>query len=326
MLKIDVHCHLSSEGLAEAISKYTPYSLLVDHENRTLNTALAEKMVLLNEDERITEMDQLGIDINVISVGAYILFSEQQLSASPEIRLNISQVINDYLATICRQYPKRFMAFADIPLTLGEPAIEEMTRSLDDLHLHGIALVTNYFGKYLDAPEFAPFFTEANRLKVTALVHPFNPPSLAPALKELDMYRVIGFPADTTLTFCRMVYSGFFEKYPNVNFILSHVGGAIPFLWPRIDITYRKRTFGCKDLPHPPTHYLKKCYYDTALTDTQSLMLAYQRVGNHILLGTDYAFGQELVTHALAQVEGMPIQATEKSRILGENALKLLWK
>ncbi len=324
MLKVDTHCHLSSEGLANAISQYTPYRLVVDRKNKTLNTALAEKMNLLNEDERIAEMDELGIDINVISVGAYILFSEQQLTASPRIRLNISQVINDYLASICQRYPQRFMAFADIPLTLGEPAIKEMIRSRDDLHLQGIGLVTNFFGKYLDAPEFTPFFEEANRRKVTALVHPFNPPSLQPALRDLDMYRVIGFPADTTLTFCRMAYSGFLEKYPNINFILSHVGGTIPFLWPRIDITYRKRTFGGNDLPHPPTHYLEKCYYDTALTDTKSLMLAYARLGDHMVLGTDYAFGKELVTHTLAVVEGMDVPDAVKSKIFGETALSLL--
>jgi len=73
-MKIDTHCHLSSEGLAQAISQHTPYSLGIDRKNRILSTALAEKMLLLNEDERIEEMDELGVDVNVLSVGTYILF------------------------------------------------------------------------------------------------------------------------------------------------------------------------------------------------------------------------------------------------------------
>jgi hypothetical protein len=68
-MKIDTHCHLSSEGLAQAISRYTPFNFVIDRKNKILNTALAEKMPLLNEDERIAEMDEMGIDVNVLSVG-----------------------------------------------------------------------------------------------------------------------------------------------------------------------------------------------------------------------------------------------------------------
>jgi len=317
-LKIDVHCHLSSEGLARAISKDTPFDLVIDRKNKILSTALAEKMLLLNEDERIEEMDAAGIDANVVSVGTYILFSEQQLHESPGIRLKISQVVNDYLASICQRYPRRLAAFADIPLTLGDEAIKEMARSLDELHLPGIGLVTSFDGKYLDAPEFSPFFNEANRRKAVLFVHPFNPPSTPPGLMEMEMYRVVGFTSETSLTFCRMAYSGFLEKYPDITFILSHVGGAIPFLWPRIDYTYSG------SLAHPPTHYLKRCYYDTALSDSESLMLAYRRVGDHLIFGTDYPFGREFINRTLVSVEGMDISGEVRNRIMGENAASLL--
>jgi predicted TIM-barrel fold metal-dependent hydrolase len=316
-MKIDTHCHLSSEGLAQAISRYTPYNFVIDRKNKILSTALAEKMPLLNEDERIEEMNEMGIDVNVLSVGTYILFSEQQLKKSAQIRLTISQVVNDYLASICQRYSRRFMAFADIPLTLGDKAIEEMTRSLDELHLHGIGLVTSFDGKYLDAPEFKSFFTEANRRKAIIFVHPFNPPATRQALMELEMYRVVGFPCETTLTFCRMAYSGFIEQYPDIIFILSHVGGTIPFLWPRIDYTYPGGS------SNPPTHYLKRYYYDTALSDTDSLMLAYKRVGDHLILGTDYPFKKEHIKRTLDSIEGMNVSDEVKRKILGGNAVSL---
>ncbi len=319
-MKIDTHCHLSSEGLARAISRYTPYNIVIDRKNKILSTALAEKMLLLNEDERIEEMGAMGIDVNVISVGTYILFSEQQLKKSAQIRLTISQVVNDYLASICQRYPQRFMAFADIPLTLGDKAIKEMTRSLDELHLHGIGLVTSFDGKYLDAPEFKSFFKEANWRKTVIFVHPFNPPTAQQALMELEMYRVVGFPCETTLTFCRMAYSGFIEQYPDITFILSHVGGTIPFLWPRIDYTYPGGSV------NPPTHYLKRYYYDTALSDTESLMLAFKRVGDHLIFGTDYPFKKEHINRTLASIEGMDVSDEVKRKILGGNALALFHK
>ena len=319
-MKVDTHCHLSSEGLAQAISRYTPYSLGIDRKNKILSTALAEKMLLLNEDERIEEMDEMGINVNVLSVGTYILFSEQQLKESVQTRLTISQVVNDYLASICQRYSQRLMAFADIPLTLGDEGIKEMVRSLGELHLQGIGLVTSYDGKYLDAPEFQPFFEEANQRKVVAFVHPFNPRATSPALMEMEMYRVVGFPCETTLACCRLAYSGFIEKYPDITLIFSHVGGTVPFLWPRIDYTYQG------DLPHPPTHYLKRYYYDTALSDTRSLMLAYQRVGDHLVFGTDYPFKKEHVTRTLATIDGMDVPSAIKQKILAGNALSLFSK
>jgi aminocarboxymuconate-semialdehyde decarboxylase len=316
-MKIDVHCHLSSEGLTQAISKYTPYHIEIDRKNRILSTAYTEKMLLLNEDERIEEMDATGVDINVISVGTYVLFSEQQLKKSAETRLTISKVVNDYLAKICQQHPRRFMGFADIPLTLGDTAIKEMERCLDDLHLNGLGLVTSFDGKYLDAPEFKDFFKEANKRKAVITVHPFNPLDISQGLMEMDMSRVVGFPCETTLTFCRLAYSGFIEQYPDITFILSHVGGTIPFLWPRINYTFRG------NLGKPPTDYLKKYYYDTALSDTASLMLAFQRVGDHLMFGTDYPFKTEFVTRTLDSIEGMNVSDEVKKKIKGGNALSL---
>ncbi len=269
------------------------------------------------------DMDTWGIDANVVSVGTYTLFTEQQLSSSKQTRLKLSQVINDYLASICQRYAKRLMAFADISLPLGDKAIEEMIRSLDDLHLHGIGLITSFNGKYLDSNEFKTFFEEANRRKVVIFVHPFLSPS-SQGLMEMDMYRVVGFPAETSTAFCRMAYSGFIEKYPNITFILSHVGGAIPFLWPRIDLTYESYSGGKGELSQPPTHYLKRYYYDTALSDTESLMLAFRRVGDHLMLGTDYPFSKKHVARTVSVIEAMDVSDEVKNKILGGNALALL--
>jgi predicted TIM-barrel fold metal-dependent hydrolase len=321
-MKIDTHCHLSSEGLAQTISKHTPYQLYIDRDKHTMGTAQGVNMTLLNEDERICDMDEWGIDANVISVGTYTLFTEEQLSPR-QMRLKLSQVVNDYLASICQRYPKRLMAFADISLPLGDDAIKEMIRSLNELHLEGIGLLTSFDGKYLDSPEFKTFFEEANRLKATIFVHPFLTPS-SQGLMEMDMYRVVGFPAETSTTFCRMAYSGFIEKYPHITFILSHVGGAIPFLWQRINTTYESYSGNDGSLSHPPTDYLKRCYYDTALSDTESLMLAFKRIGDHLMLGTDYPFSKKHVTRTLSVINAMDVSDEIKNKIFGGNALSLL--
>lgn len=316
---IDTHCHLSSPGLAQAIAEQTPYRLRVDRDNKVISTILGRQVPVLTEEERIAQMDAAGIHAQVMSVGIFNLFSREQLSASHQVRMAISQVVNDYLASICRHYPRRFMGYADIPLSLGDEATREMIRSIDNLHLHGICLLTNHEGKYLDDPEFRSFFEEANRRGVVIFVHPAHPPSRQ-GFMDLEMYALVGYPCETTLAFCRLAYSGFLERFSKITFIMSHVGGAIPFLWHRIDNTCKEK------LPEPPTSYLRRCYYDTALSDTESLMLAFKRVGDHLMLGTDNPYNRREMSHNIASIEDMDVPDETKIKILGGNALNLLYK
>src|SRR6185312_2864710 len=59
---------------------------------------------------RIKEMDEAGIDIQVLSHGAP---STQKLAA--DVAPTLTAQVNDRLAKICRSNPKRFAAFAALP-------------------------------------------------------------------------------------------------------------------------------------------------------------------------------------------------------------------
>ena len=318
-MKIDTHSHLFSPGLAQEVAKYTPYNMRIDRDKGMISTFLGLQLPILTEEERIAEMEKMGIDAQIISVRTAALLSWEELSASLPLRLTISQIINDYLASVCQRYSDRFMAYADISLSLGDEATKEMIRSLDDLHLHGVSLLTNYDGRYLDAPEFQSFFEEANRRGVVIFVHPTYPPGKQ-GLMDWRLYAAVGFPYETTLTFTRMAFSGFLERFPYITFIMSHLGGAIPFLWQRICRP------GRVSLPEPVPNYLKRCYYDTAISDTESLMLAYYRVGDHLMLGTDHPFIKGDVSRTVAAIEAMDVPVETKAKILGGNALTLLRK
>ncbi|MBI4642090.1 MAG: amidohydrolase [Candidatus Tectomicrobia bacterium] len=329
-MKIDVHCHLSSPGFAEAIAKKTPYSFRVDREKGIMTTFLGVNLPLNTEEERITHMDRLGIDTQVISVGTVALLSGQESSCSLRNRMALSEAINDYLASICQQYPDRFMAFADIPLSLKDvdAATHEMIRSTDGLGLNGISLLTNYDDRHLDAPELQPFFEEANRRRLVILLHPKHPLGEMEALRDYSMYALVGFPYETTLTVARMVYSGLIERFSKITFILSHAGGTIPFLWSRIDWGYSVDLPGCrKYLQRLPSDYLRHFYYDTASADPKSLMLTYERVGDHLIFGTDHPHGRGPdIQRTVEAIEAMDVPATTKARIFGDNAVALLRK
>jgi aminocarboxymuconate-semialdehyde decarboxylase len=254
------------------------------------------------------------------------LIPKDALAGPVELRADLSRVINDHLVDLTKQYPHAFSAYADIPLTPRDvlPAIKELERIHGTGGLVGALIQTNYEGAYLDDVRFAPFFERAHELDVKLFLHPTLPYGLDPLL-DYHLYMIVGFPYDTTLTVARMVYSGFFARYPNLKVITSHCGGTIPFLWWRLGLGYRENRHGCRDhLDRDPEYYLKRLYYDTALSDTSQLMETYQRVGDRIVLGTDYPFENEGTSRTLRAIASMDVDEETKNGILFGTLKKVL--
>ncbi|MBI4187994.1 MAG: amidohydrolase [Chloroflexi bacterium] len=312
---VDVHYHVISPNLSKKIDSASPVRDILKREQ------------MVTEEEQLEIAEKGGVDALWFSFRTppYYVGVKQIPPSSPHC-LTIARAANDYLASVCQRYPGRYMAFADIPLAHGDAAIVEMRRALKDLGLHGICLQTNYEGKSLDAPEFRTFFEEANRLKAVIHLHPIDPRADEEALRDYFMQVILGFPYETTLTMVRLAYAGVLEKCPDLAFVLSHVGGTIPFIWWRINMPYISNRPGSHDqIKAPATASLARCYNDTALSDADSLMLAYKRFGgDHILFGTDAPYGtKNAVERTLKEVEAMDVPNTVKAKIVGGNALAL---
>jgi len=324
---VDIHYHIISPDLAEAIAECVPIPSRYDTKKKVLRTTMGTESALPTEDEQLAVAKEAGIDTLWLSVRTPSYFDRGLLPANSPHCLTLARVINDYLASMCRRYPGRFMAFADVPLGLGEAAIDEMKRALNELGLHGVCLYSNYDGKPLDVPEFRPFLEEANRLRAPIFIHPTFPIGMEQVLLDYHMYVTVAFPYDTTLTIGRLAYAGVLEQLPDLSFILSHAGGTIPFLWWRMDYGWREDLPGCHDhIKAPPTEYLKRsCYYDTALTDMKALMLTYDRVGgDRMMLGTDSPYRKDALTGTMNAVRDMDIDDKTRAKILGGNALELI--
>ncbi|MFC1964815.1 amidohydrolase family protein [Chloroflexota bacterium] len=320
---IDVHYHVLSPNLAKEIAECVHSRAYLDLSKNVSITPDGYEIPLVNEEDQLNEADRVGIDTLVMTMPDPSLIVG--LPDSTEQRLTLSQTINNYLASLCQRFPGRFMALADIPqVGLNELAIQEMRRALNELGLHGINLFTRYDGKPLDAPEFRPFFEEANRQQAVIYIHPTC--QMDPTIMDYHMYILVRFPYETTLTIARLAYAGVLEQFPDISFILSHAGGTIPFLWWRLDYGHVENYPSCRDhIQVPPSKYLKRCYFDTALSDTDSLMLAYKRVGgDHILFGTDAPYRIEALSETIKMVEAMDINEEVKGKILGGNALALM--
>ncbi|MHA1907353.1 MAG: amidohydrolase family protein [Candidatus Thorarchaeota archaeon] len=254
-------------------------------------------------EQCLKDMDSLGMDKAVLSIPASGLGIKDN-----EFFRNLARKTNTHLAEVLEAHPSRFGGLASMPLPNVDAALAELEYAMDELHLDGVALLSNAGGQYLGDPELEDFFAELNRRKAVVFIHPDDPPFAD--MKKPDVPVVhIEWPFDTTRAVANMVYGGVLDRYPNIRFILPHGGGTVPYLAWRISILeYRQRDKVKKlrslyDLilkkqgPATGLRLLKKMYYDTtAVTAPSSLSTLKTLVGpSHIVLGTDLGAAPKLM-------------------------------
>ena len=274
--------------------------------------------------ERIARMDELGIDVQVLNLSApNVYFPDRRLSKA------MARETNDFLADVVAQEPGRFLAAGSVPLGNLDDALEELARLTDELKLDGVMLGTNVAGRPLSDDFFLPFFAEVDRRRVPVVIHPIRSVIEDLMPKEdvsLGLPTSVGFLFETTRTIAQMTYKGTFERFPHLTFVLPHSGGAIPFLAPRWDIFYRSRPAGhpLRNLPQAPSAYLKRHYYDTALSYAHSSMrCTLDLVGiDHLVFGTDFPYTNDFrARETVESIEGHPgLKAEDKEKIFFRNA------
>ena len=269
-------------------------------------------------EERIADMDRIGIDLQVLTLSTpSVNFSTRKRN------LSLAKLTNDFFAKLCQKYPKRFTAFASVPLGNPEDAITELHRAVKDLGMKGVVLGTNIDGKHLHVKEFWPFYEEVEKLDVPIFLHPMVP--YPPEIYSDIPVAVIGFLMDTTFTVTKMVYYGVFEKYPKLKMILPHSGGTIPFLWERIDDGYRVFPDFKQTIPKVPSEYMKNFYFDTLTFHKPALRCLYQTVGaDHMVLGSDYPHVIGSMSQSVSIIEELDIPQEDKAKIFGGNGQKIL--
>ena len=144
-------------------------------------------------------------------------------------------------------------------------------------------------------------------------------------MENFMLMPLVGFLMDTTLAAARLVFAGVPERYPNIRWVLGHLGGAIPYLAERLDRGYEAFPENRKNISRLPSTYLKKFYYDTVNFDKDSLQLAIAFAGaGQILAGSDYPHMIGSVPRMKSSLKSLPIPPADRERILGMNTMELL--
>lgn len=268
---------------------------------------------------RLADMDRVGIDVEVISLSTpNVFFTDAR--HQPEI----ARMVNDAYAELIAQHPARFKGFASIPMDAPDAALAELHRAIDELKLNGVILLSNIGGKALTSPEYRPFFAEANRLKLCILLHPMLPANTEP-FREYVLGPIVGFMFDTTLAVARMCFDGMLREFPDIRWIVGHLGGAVPYLMERLDNGWRDFPECRAKIDELPSVYLKRLYYDTVNFNGHMLKMVREMIGaDHMVMGSDYPHLLGSIDRAVSSIESLDIPDEEKQRIFEGTALSIL--
>jgi predicted TIM-barrel fold metal-dependent hydrolase len=228
---------------------------------------------------------RFAIDSTVLSVSHGVYSGDQGLARE------LARAINEAGAEIKRAEPDRFAALATLPLPDVDAALDELSHALDRLGLDGVLLHTNVAGIYLGDPAWDPLFEELNRRAAYVLMHPTEPPTPAPQEDRYPVW-VAEFPFETTRATLSLIYTGTLARSPAVKLQMPHLGGTVPFLYPRMqslevrDPRFADQAGGnIRDL-------LGGLYYDTGLANHASMVEAALAVARpeRIVFGTDWPY------------------------------------
>ncbi len=241
------------------------------------------------------------------------------------------RIYNDCVNEFVQKYPERFTAMAAVPIPEPARAAKVLEYAVNKLGFRGAYIATNVNHRYYDSEDFDPFWAKAEELDALVFMHPDNPAG-TDLMGSFGLRLVCGNPADTTLSLGLLIYSGVFDRFPNLKLCTCHGGGFFPYHVSRFDrefVTGQQaiRRAGRPNMPKcasAPSAYLKNLYFDTLVYDVETLDFLRGKVGaDHLLLGTDfpYILGD---WQCVEKVQALNCPATEKHAILAGNARKLL--
>lgn len=323
--RYDIHTHHYTPGFFEAVrSSGGDFSFGTDPTGRTIITHRGSRFFgvqppMTDVGRRLEAMDKAGIDVAVISLSTPNVFF-----TTGERQAFVARMMNDAYAETRAAHPTRFRCFASIPMDSPDAALKELDRAINTLKLNGVVLLSNLGGNPLTAPQYRPFFQEANRMRLCIFLHPMLPLNSEP-YREYVLGPIIGFPVDTTLAVARMCYDGMFKDFPDIRWIIGHAGGTIPYLMERMDSGWRDFAETKVKIDQPPSTYLKRLYYDTVTFSPHNLRTLRDMVGaDHMLMGSDYPHLLGNIERAVTSIEGMPVPDAEKASIFSGNARAIL--
>ncbi len=241
----------------------------------------------------------------------------------PATAVVLASQVNDAFGREVRQR-RHFSSLATLPLNDPAASVRELERAMKELGLPGAMVFSNVNGTALADPVYDPLWRKADELGAVIYIHPAHPHDVT-GMEDYWLVALVGFLFDTTVAMSHLVFAGIPERHPNISWVLTHMGVALPYLAERLDRGYEAFADCRQHISKPPSEYLKQCYYDTVNFNPDAIEFAIKFAGaDHILAGSYYPHQIGSIAKMLDSLSKVDATAAEKEMILGGNAAGLL--
>jgi len=231
---------------------------------------------------RLEQMDDAGVQMQVLSPAASPPYAEKETDAVEAARL-----INDTYAELARKYSGRFAAVVSLPLPHIDASLREMERGLDQLGMLGVSMTCSCFDRSTAEAEFEPLYEEMNRRHAVLNYHPIQNGICSPMINDYKFTVSVGASLEDTAIVLHLIARRVPERYPNITYVIPHLGGLIPMQLQRLD-NQAPRQY--PDLPERPSVTARRFFYDTVGHGSHAALLcAWKAFGaDHLVAGSDY--------------------------------------
>jgi len=327
MLKIDIHTHILPKNWPNLKERYG-YGGFVQLEHcsgcsRMLIDGEHFRDVTKNcwdPHTRIEECDKYEVDVQVLST-VPVMFSYW---AKPKDTADLSMILNDHIADLVTEFPKKFIGLGTLPMQDADLSIKELTRLKEIKGIAGVQIGSHINGWNLDDPRIFPILQAAQDLDLSVFVHPWQ----MLGSDRMNLYWLpwlVGMPAETALSICSLIFGGVFEKLPKLRIAFAHGGGAFPSIIGRLEHGYNVRPdIVATHNKHNPRDYIGKFYLDSLVHEPSVLQYMIDLFGaDCIALGSDYPFplGEE---NPGEMIKNMKLEKNIVSALYADTALKWL--
>lgn len=313
---IDIHAHLTPERFRRAVQSGVAWHGMTSDEGELGNPRNSWSV-----EQRVQEMDSLGIDVQVVSTVDAFYRYEDDLSTT----IAIAQECNNEVATMTRDHPNRFMGLCNLPMQDASASIDELERGMAELGLQGAMINDHVNGNTYDDPDFRPFWQAAERLGALIFIHQGDPTLVTARSENYHLFNTIGNLVDRTVTFASLVFGGVMDRFPDLKICLAHGGGYACFGIGRMNRGWQVRPEARTHLQTPPSEYLRRFYYDTVTHDDAALRMLIDTVGaDRMLFGSDWPADMR-IENPVTWLNGLDfLSSDEKRMVLGGNLNRTL--
>jgi aminocarboxymuconate-semialdehyde decarboxylase len=267
---------------------------------------------------RLEAMDEQGVAMHALSLSQPMVYW-----AGRRLGERLAALFNEELARAHESAPQRFVGLATLPMHEPELAVRELERAAELPGVCGVYVATRILQRELSDEAFFPVYERLEALGLPLFLHPVfvvDPERL----QRFYLMNLLGNPFESAIAAAHLIFGGVLDRFPALEVVLPHAGGAFPWVAGRLNRGWEKREELRKNC-RSPLQYLRRFHYDTIGYSDEVIEYLARIVGpDRIVMGSDYCFPIAYERPVDVVRANRALSEDEKRLILEANARRLL--